>query len=118
MQDHLKNYIAITNSVSAVNTNKTSSVIFGLTQFRFMATVKKECMGSFSNNTLLQKLINFQIPRNLICLSKRYEAEDIDKTVKVFSYAYSNATNIEHYLLTPIAVYDKTGIVARFSSNE
>jgi hypothetical protein len=118
MQDHLKNFITIIDSVSAVNSNKTSSIIFGLIQFRFMATIRKDCMGSFTNNTLLHKLMNFQMSRKLICLSKTYEGQDIDKTVKVFNYAYNNNTLIEHYLSTPIANYDTTGIIARFSSNK
>ncbi len=116
IQDHLNNFLQIVDSVAAVNTNRTSSIIFGLIQFRFMATIKIDCLGSFNNNTLLQKLINFQNKRNLSCLSKNYQGEEIDKKIKVFNYAYNNETNIEHYLTTPIAVYDKTGIVARFSS--
>jgi len=119
MQDHLKNFIAIVDKVSAVNSNKTSSVIFGLIQFRFFATMKDSCMGAFTNNTLLKKLINFEKNRKLICLAKRYDSDlTKDKTIKLNNYNYTEITGIEHFLYTPIGVYDNTGIICRFSSNE
>ncbi len=99
---------------------RSNSFYFGDIMLRFFATVNTQCLDKFSKNLHLEKLLSLQTTtRNLTCISKNHIKDSINKNITIAEkFKYSNNINIYRHYLTPIGIYDNTGISILLNMNE
>lgn len=92
-----------------------SFIIVGNVRIRFLMTYGYHCLDDFSQVPEFKKVIE---DLKIVCISDTHTGIYIYKDRGVYTYKYSNSTNIERTIKTPIGYYDNTGIIIDINLNE